>query len=73
MKRTVFRTLSLAMLTAAVIFIVCAVSNPTLGTAVYIGGFEFGAEQWKICYAVYAVVTVGLFTASFFVKNKKQK
>lgn len=67
-KRTL-RWISLAMLIVAVIFVFCALSAPNLGRTIYIGSFEFGAEQWRVCYAVYAVVMVALFIASFFVKK----
>ena len=64
------RSISLAMLVVAVVFVFCALSCPTLGRTIYIGDFKFGAEQWRVCYAVYAFVMVVLFVASFFVKNK---
>ena len=69
-KRT-FRLISLVMLIVAVIFVFCALSAPNLGQTIYIGNFEFGAEQWRVCYAVYAIVMVALFAASFFVKDNK--
>lgn len=69
--RKTFRLISLAMLIAAVIFVFCALSAPNLGQTIYIGNFEFGAEQWRVCYAVYAVMMVALFAASFFVKDNK--
>ncbi len=72
-RKTLFRLISLVMLVIAVIFVICALSCPTLGTTIYIGDFKFGAEQWRICYAVYAVIMVGLFIASFFVKNKNNQ
>ena len=65
------RIISLMMSVLAAVFVVCALSNPALGHVIYIGKYRFGAEQWRICYVVYAVVTVSLFAASFFVKNKK--
>lgn len=70
-KKTLLRLISLIMLAAAVIFVFCALSNPGLGQTIYIGSFEFGAEQWRVCYTVYAVVMVILFAASFFVREKK--
>lgn len=72
-RKTLFRLISLVMLVIAVIFVICALSCPTLGTAIYIGDFYFGAEQWRICYAIYAIIMVGLFIASFFVKNKNNQ
>jgi len=65
------RICSLVMLIVAVIFVLCALSNPGLGRTIYIGGFKFGAEQWRICYAFYIVVMLGLFIASFLIKRKK--
>ena len=70
-KRTILRLISLAMFIVAVIFIFCALSNPALGKTIYIGSFRFGAEEWRICYALYALLMAGLFAASFFVKDKK--
>ena len=69
-KRTILRLISLAMFIVAIIFIFCALSNPALGKAVYIGSFRFGAEEWRICYALYALLMAGLFATSFFVKDK---
>ena len=68
--RTKLRLISLVMLVVAVIFVFCALSAPNLGKTIYIGNFVFGAEQWRFCYKVYAVVMVLLFGASFVVKNK---
>ena len=69
--RRTFRLISLVMLIVAAVFIFCALSNPAFGKTIYIGSFVFGAEQWRFCYKVYAIVMVGLFVASFFVKEKK--
>ena len=69
--RRTLRLISLVMLLAAVVFVFCALACPTLGRTIYIGNFTFGAEQWRFCYKVYAIVTVALFAASFFVKGKK--
>ena len=69
--KTKLRLISLIMLIVAIIFVFCALSAPTLGKTIYIGNFVFGAEQWRFCYKVYAVVMVALFGASFFVKEKK--
>lgn len=69
--KTKLRLISLIMLIVAIIFVFCALSAPTLGKTIYIGDFVFGAEQWRFCYKVYAVVMVALFGASFFVKEKK--
>ena len=68
-KRRILRRTSFLMLVIAVLFVACAVSNPQLGHAVYIGTFRFGADQWRVCYAAYVTVMIGLFVASFFVKK----
>ena len=64
------RIISLLMFAAAVIFVLYALSHPECGSVIYIGSFRFGAEQWLICYKIYAVIMVSLFIASFFVKKK---
>ena len=69
--RTKLRLISLTMFVVAVIFVFCALACPTLGRTIYIGDFKFGAEQWRFCYKVYAVVMVALFGISFLVKEKK--
>lgn len=69
--RKTFRLMSLVMLMIAAVFVFCALSNPTLGRTIYIGSFAFGAEQWKVCYAIYCVIMVGLFVVSFFIRDKK--
>ena len=69
--RRTLRLISLVMLIVAVVFVFCALSAPTLGKTIYIGNFVFGAEQWRFCYKVYAIVMVALFGISFFVKDKK--
>ena len=71
--RTNLRLISLTMFVVAVIFVFCALACPTLGRTIYIGDFKFGAEQWRFCYKVYAIVMVMLFGSSFFVKEKKQE
>ena len=69
--RTKLRLISSTMFVVAVIFVFCALACPTLGRTIYIGDYKFGAEQWRFCYKVYAVVMVALFGISFFVKEKK--
>ena len=69
--RTKLRLISLAMFVVAVIFVFCALACPTLGRTIYIGDFKFGAEQWRFCYKVYAIVMIALFGISFLVKEKK--
>lgn len=68
-KRKLFRTISLAMFVIAVIFVGIAVTNPQLGHVIYIGDYAFGADEWRVCYAIYAVVMAALFGASFFAKD----
>ena len=65
------RRISFVMLVVAVVFVFCALSNPALGRTIYIGSFAFGAEQWRVCYAIYLLVMAGLFLTSFFVKNQE--
>lgn len=72
-KRKTLRLISLAMLVLAVLFVLCALSNPALGHTIYIGSFAFGAKQWRVCYALYVLVMAGLFLASFFVKDGKKR
>ena len=69
--KTKLRLISLAMFVVAVVFVFCALACPTLGRTIYIGDFKFGAEQWRFCYKVYAIVMEALFGISFFVKEKK--
>lgn len=71
-KHRLLRWISLLMFVVAVVFVFCALSNPTLGHTIYIGDFAFGAEQWRLCYAIYAIVMAGLFIASFFVDRKER-
>ncbi len=70
-KRTLLRLISLIMFIIAVVFVFIAISAPTLGKTIYIGDYAFGAEQWRVCYAIYAVIMVVLFIASYFVKKNK--
>ena len=67
--RKKLRLASLCMFAAAAVFVLCALSNPTLGRTVMIGPFTFGVEQWRICYALYVLVLAGLFVASLLVKG----
>lgn len=65
------RIISLVMLVIAIIFVICALSAPNFGHTIYIGSYEFGAEQWRICYAIYVIIMAALFISSYFVKEKK--
>ena len=69
-KKRIMRSISLVMLAAAAVFVVCALSNPTLGSTVYIGSLALGAEQWRIGYMAYILVMVSLFAGSFLVKER---
>ena len=65
------RLASLAMLIIAVIFVICAISCPTCGRCFYIGGFYVSARVYRSLYQIYLLIMLALFTASFFVKDKK--
>lgn len=69
-RRKLLRLVGSAMLLTIVVFVACALSNPTLGTTVRIGALELGAAQWRAFYVAYAGVATGLFAASFFVDGK---
>ena len=56
---------------AAVIFVYCAVSCPTLGSVFYIGSVRIDAEIKRAFYGCYVIVMALLFIASFFIKKKK--
>ena len=66
------RLISGIMLVAAIVFVFCALACPTLGKTIYIGDYAFGAEQWRFCYKIYAIVMVALFGASFVIKEKQR-
>ena len=66
------RLISGIMLVTAIVFVFCALACPTLGKTIYIGDYAFGAEQWRFCYKIYAIVMVALFGASFVIKEKQR-
>ena len=66
-KGMVLRIISLVMFVVAIIFIACALANPALGSTFYIGDMAIGADVWRVCYAIYAIVMAVLFVLSFFV------
>lgn len=68
-KKSLFRMLSLLMLIIAIVFVICALSCPTLGHTLYIGSFSFGAREWRICYLIYLIIMLSLFIGSFFAKG----
>jgi hypothetical protein len=55
--------ISLLMLAAAAVFVYYTVSSPTLGRAIQIGEFTFGAEHWRICYVLYILTMIDFITA----------
>jgi len=63
------RIISLIMFVIAAVFVAAALSNPALGQVIYIGKYRFGAEQWRVCYAIYAIAMISLFIGSYFVKD----
>ena len=65
------RIASLVMFIVAVIFVFCNLACPTLGDAVWIGRFRFGAAEARVCCAVYAGAMVLLFAASFFFRKDR--
>lgn len=71
MKKTVFRIISGIMLVVAAVFLVFALTHPEAGSVFYIGDLAIGSKIWRAFYVVYALVMVGLFTASFFVGKTK--
>ena len=68
-KKAMLRLISGIMLVAAIVFVLCAFSAPNLGHAFYIGPLYIGAEIWRICYAVYVMIMITLFIASFLIKS----
>ena len=66
-KGMILRIISIAMFGIAIIFISCALANPTLGSTFYIGNLMIGAEVWRTFYAIYSVVMCVMFLISFFV------
>lgn len=70
-RKVVLRLISFMMFVAAVIFVIIAVSCPTLGRVFYIGSFRVNGEVLEVFYLCYLVVMVVLFVASFFGKKKK--
>ena len=66
------RLISGIMLVVAIVFVFCALACPTLGKTIYIGDYAFGAEQWRFCYKIYAIVMAALFGASFVIKEKQR-
>ena len=72
-KRKLLRLVSLLMLIAAVIFVICALCCPTCGRVVYIGGIKWGGEQWRACYASYVSIMLFLWLCSFFTQEQRPR
>ena len=72
MSKKILRIISGAMLIIAVIFLAFALTHPEAGRVFYIGSLAIGSEIWRAFYIVYALVMVGVFIASFFVKGKQR-
>ena len=70
MKRKL-RIISSIMCIIAIVFVLCVLSAPNLGHVIYIGSFQFGPEQWRVCYALYVIVMVTLFVTSFLIRSEK--
>ena len=68
-KKKKLRIASGVMLVVAIVFVVCALSNPALGTAFYIFDFRVGAAIWRKFYLLYLILMAGIFTVSFWVKE----
>ena len=68
-KKKKLRITSGVMLAVAIVFVVCALSNPALGTAFYIFGFRVGAAIWRKFYLLYLILMTGMFAASFLIKE----
>lgn len=69
-NRKVLRMICLIMLVIAIVFLICVFSNPGLGKVFYIGSLRIDAGIKRAFYAIYAIIMVGLFALSFFVKKR---
>ncbi len=68
-KKRILRILAACMLAIAVVFVFAALANPGAGTVWYLGRIKITAHIQRIFYLVYALMTLGLFASSFFVKE----
>ena len=68
--KRILRLISLVMLIIAVVFLAFALTHPEYGTVFYIGNLKIGSSILRGFYALYAIVTVALFGASFLVKKQ---
>lgn len=69
----ILRLAGVVMLAAAAIFVICALSDPTLGSTLYIGNFAIGAEVWRVFYIIYLLSAVVMLLASFVLKRAGRK
>lgn len=69
-RKVVLRLISLLMFVAAVVFVIIAVSCPTLGRVFYIGSFRVDGDVLHIVYNIYLIIMVLLFLLSFIGKKK---
>ena len=70
-RKVVLRLISLLMFVAAVVFVIIAVSCPTLGHVFYIGSFRVDGDVLHIVYNIYLIIMVLLFLLSFIGKKEK--
>ena len=70
-RKVVLRLISLVMFVIAVIFVLIAVSCPTLGRVFHIGSFRVDGDVLHIVYNIYLVIMVLLFLLSFIGKREK--
>lgn len=69
-KKRILRIIAVCMLAAAVVFVMAALANPGLGSVWFIGRIRITAHIQRIFYLVYVLIALGLFAASFFVKDR---
>lgn len=68
--KRILRIIAVCMLAAAIVFVAAALANPGLGSVWYIGKIRITAHIQRIFYLVYVLIALGLFAASFFVKDR---
>lgn len=69
-RRILLRLISILMFVAAVVFVIIAVSCPTLGHVFYIGSFRVDGDVLHIFYNIYLGIMVLLFLLSFVGKKE---
>ena len=70
-RKAVLRLISLVMFVVAVIFVIIAMSNPTLGHVFYIGSFRVDGDVLHIFYNIYLVIMILVFLLSFIGKKER--